>query len=75
MDEVNNLTESTVHESCSIQEPYPGPLLAEPRSIPKLSIKEASKLELMPLPVNLKYVYLSAIETVSFIIAVDLTTS
>ena len=39
----------------------------------KLSIEEAPKLELMPLPPNLKYVFLSRYYTLSIIIVVDLS--
>ena len=75
MEEVNNLTESTTHKLCSVWEPRPQPLLAEPRSISKPSIKEASKVELKPFPINLKCAYLDVNETLSVIIVANLTTS
>ena len=75
MEEVNNLTESTIHRSCSTWKPHPEPLFAEPRSISKPLIEEAPKLELKTLLVNLKYAYLDANKTLPIIIVVDLTTS
>ena len=73
--EVNNLTESTIHNSCSTWEPRSEPLLAEPRSIPKPCIEEAPNLELKPLHVNLNYAYIDSNETLPIIIAANLTTS
>ena len=75
MKEVNNLTESTIHKLCSVWEPRPQSLLAKPRSSSKPSIEEASKVELKPLPINLKCAYLDVNETLSVIIVANLTIS
>jgi len=75
IEEVNNLTESTVHKFCTSWGPYIEPLLIEPGSILKPVIEEAPKIELKTLHVNLKYVYLDANETFPVIIAANLTSN